>query len=330
MKNFFWTTNFHLQNEVENYFCMLESFNQKEFEGEISILLLGSLSRGEGSWKTIDGVDTIVSDIEFLTLVPIGFSKYHRLNEVFEIAKKTCFPDQKSSLFHIDNGIGSGGYDMSGLERKLITYDANVFGYTVVGKDYKNTLPKVTYRNINMLDIWEVLVHRVFSVLYWGKPLKDAGKYEEYRYNLAKNSLDLMVVLLVNNNQLISGFANRLETIKKLNIKKELKQYFEYCLSIKLSLSCEYSYTIDEMEDLFIRIVEQQDHDFGCHLSNYFCNIKSIVRRRMGQIKRMLRIEHIPSTQHHHLNRMVNILKNGSSINDRVIKDNIVLNGYPL
>ena len=70
MKNFFWTANFHLQNEVEKYFYMLESFNQKEFEGKISILLLGSLSRGEGSWKTIDGVDTIVSDVEFLTLVP--------------------------------------------------------------------------------------------------------------------------------------------------------------------------------------------------------------------------------------------------------------------
>ena len=101
-------------------------------------------------------------------------------------------------------------------------------------------------------------------------------------------------------------------------------------MSIKLSLSCEYTYTIEEMELFFISIVEQQDHDFGCHLSNYFCNIRSIVRRRMGQIKRMLRMKHIPLTQHQHLDRMINIFKNGSSINDRVIKDNIVLNGYPL
>lgn len=329
MRKFFWSNNAHLQAEVENYFNMLEDYNQNEFNGEISILLLGSMSRGEGSWKTIDGVDTIVSDIEFITQVPVGFDKHDRLYEVFDIAKSKCFPDQNSSLFHIDNGIGGGGYDMSGMERKLITFDANVFATTVVGKDYKHTMPHVTYSNINMQDIWEVLIHRIFSALYWGRPLKEAGKIDEYRYNIAKNSLDLMTVLLVNHKQLVSGFANRLEAIKKLDIDENVKNYFEYCLSIKLSIPCEHSFTIEEMEKFFVAILEQQDKMFGLHVSNYVVNLKFIARRTMGKAKRALRLKHLPPSQKRHLRNMLKMFKNGDMITDKVIKDNIVLNGYP-
>lgn len=329
MRKFFWTDNEHLQAEVEGYFTMLEEYNQSEFNGEISILLLGSMSRGEGSWNNIDGVDTIVSDIEFITQIPVGFGKPDRLNEVFEIAKNKCFPDQKSSLFHIDNGIGGGGYDMSGMERKLITFDANVFATTVVGKDYKYTMPQVTYSNINMQDIWEVLIHRIFSALYWGRPLKEAGKMDEYRYNIAKNSLDLMTVLLVNHKQLVSGFANRLEAIKKLDIDENVKRYFEYCLSIKLSLPCDCSFSIEEMEKLFVDILVQQDKMFGLHISNYLTNLKFIARRNMGKAKRALRLKHIPPCQKRHLSNMVELFKRGDMITDKIIKDNIVLNGYP-
>lgn len=330
MRKFFWTENEHLQTEVENYFSMLEEYNQNEFSGQISILLLGSMSRGEGSWKTIDGVDTIVSDIEFFTLVPVGFDQHDRLNEVFEIAKNKCFPDQKSSLFHIDYGIGGGGYDMSGMERKLITFDANVFATTVVGKDYKHTMPQVTYSNINMQDIWEVLIHRIFSALYWGRPLKEAGKIDEYRYNIAKNSLDLMTVLLVNHQQLVSGFANRLKAIKKLDIDDNVKRYFEYCLSIKLSLPCEYSFSIEEMENLFVDILEQQDKMFGLHISNYLTNLKFIARRNMGKVKRALRFKHLPPCQKRHLSNMVKLFKRGDGLTEKNLKNNLVLNGYPI
>lgn len=53
MRKFFWTNNEHLEQEVNNFFKMLEDYNQKEFNGEISMLLLGSMSRGEATWKKI-------------------------------------------------------------------------------------------------------------------------------------------------------------------------------------------------------------------------------------------------------------------------------------
>lgn len=330
MRKFFWTNNEHLEQEVNNFFKMLEDYNQKEFNGEISILLLGSMSRGEATWKKINGQDIIVSDIEVFTLLPIGFSKLDRLYQVFNDAKVKCFPDQNSSLFHIDYCVSCNGYDMSTMERKLITFDANAFAYTVVGKDYKYTMPSVNYSNINMLDIWEVLIHRIFSVLYWGKPLKESGKLEEYRYNIAKNSLDLMTVLLVNHGQLISGFANRLEAIKRLNIDNEIKKYLEYCLSIKLSIECEYFYSIDEMEKLFIRLMEEQASNFKFHYENYLRNLKAIARRHVGQIKRAIITKHIPCSQKIHLHNMIELFKSSNNLSRKNLLDNYVLNGYPI
>ena len=330
MRNYFWTANKHLEDEVNSFFQTIERYNQTEFNGEISMLLLGSMSRGEASWKNIDGIDMIVSDIEVLTLLPIGFTRFNRLYQVFDEAKSKCFPNQTSSLFHIDYCVSCGGYDMSKMERKLLTYDANVFAYTVVGRDFKNTIPKVTYTNINMQDIWEVLVHRIFSVLYWGKPLKESSRLEEYRYNIAKNSLDLMIVILVNHHQLVSGFANRLEAIKKLDIDESIKKYFEFCLSIKLSTPCSCNYSVEEMEQLFLSIVEEQDLAFGCHLSNLIYNIKPIIRRNIGKIKRSVKTHHLPCSQKLHLRRMIKLFKEDKPITDKILKDNYVINGYPI
>lgn len=330
MRKFFWFTNEHLEMKVENFFKMLEYYNQTEFDGKVSMLLLGSMSRGEASWKTINGVDTIVSDIEMLTLLPKGFTKFSRLHEVFDEAKSKCFSDQHSVLFHIDYGMTGGhGYDMSKMERKLLTFDANAYAYTVVGRDYKHTLPAVNYFNINMQDIWEIMVHRVFSLLYWGKPLKEAGRTEEYRYNIAKNSLDLMTVLLVNHGMLVSGFANRLNAIKGLDLPDNIKQYFECCLSIKSSTDCQYSYTTEEMERFFIGILEEQNKTFVFHRKNFYCNIKMILRRHAGQIKRALSIRHIPCTQKKHLQNMAKLFKENSPLKEKNLRDNFVLNGYP-
>lgn len=331
MKNnkFFWSPNEHLEAEVIKYFTLLEEYNQKYFEGKISILLLGSMSRGEASWSTINGIDTIVSDIEFITIVPLDFNKFDRLDWAFESAKNIAFPDQDSSLFHIDTGIAAPGNNLGKLERKLLTFDANVYGYCVVGPDIKDSLPVVTISNINMQDIWEILVHRIFSAIYWGLPLRENGHTEEYRYNIAKNSLDIMTVILVNNGQLISGFKNRLEAIKQIDIKEEYKCYFEYCLSIKLSTTSNKSYTIDEMETLFLQLLKYANDGFGCHCRNYIVNLKFIFRRYAGMTKRMLKARHLPSTQKHHFKNMICYFENPKNDIKSILLDNYVLNGYP-
>lgn len=332
--NFFWTINEHLEAEVMKYFAMLEEYNETYFGGQISILLLGSMSRGEASWKTINGVDTIVSDIEFFTIVPQGFNQYDKLNWALDEAKKESFPDQDSSLFHIDPGIGNSNRSFMGigLERKLITFDASVFGYCIVGPDVKNkVIPNVTLSNINMQDIWEVLIHRIFSAIYWGMPLKESGHIEEYRYNIAKNSLDLMTVLLVNNGKLISGFKNRLDAVKHLDIDESIKQYFEYCLSIKLSTECNYRFSIEEMEIMFLRLLTYTDEGFKCHLHNNIVNFFHIAKRYAGMMKRMFKSKHIPCTQHQHFNHMYDYFSGNKNDGlESILLDNYVLNGYPI
>lgn len=329
MRNFFWKNNPKLEKEVNSFFSEIELLNKREFNGEISMLLLGSMSRGEASWQTIDGIDTILSDIEVLTLLPANFSQIDKLEKnLYEIENK-CFPEQKSSLFHIDYSFSRNGYDLSTLEKKLLTFDAYVYAYTVVGEDYKDTLPQVTIKNINLVDVWEIMIHRMFSVLYWGKPLKDSGRQDEYCYNLAKNSLDLMTVLLVNHGLLISGFANRLRAIKALDISDDIKNYFEYCLSIKFSYHSEFDYSIEEMENIFLRIIQEQNRLFKFHASNFYHNYFSIARRHLGQAKRAFRVKHVPLTQEKLLKKMQVLFLANKKLSNKELLDNYVLNGYP-
>lgn len=327
--SYFWKENKYLEDCFNNFIKYIEDKNQTEFNGNVSMFLLGSLSRGEGSWKMIDGKPTIVSDIEFITLVPVDFDKTQRLSDVIDEARSLCFKDQNSSLFHIDIGISAGGFNLSKLERKLITFDAQEYGKFVVGKDYKNTLPHITIENINMHDIWEILVHRMFSVLYWGRPLKENGRMEEYRYNLAKNTLDLMTVVLINHGMLVSGFANRFNAINSLDIDTDTKKFFEYCLSIKLSTDCPYSFSIEEMEHKFLCILVDAEKSFSSHIHNNVVNARYIVRRHLGQLKRAIHYKKIPCTQRSHLYRMISIFKSSKTIPKRCIFDNLILNGYP-
>jgi hypothetical protein len=179
-----------------------------------------------------------------------------------------------------------------------------------------------------MRDIQEILVHRAFSVLYWGFSLKEEGKAEEYRYSLAKNSLDLMTVILMSRKILVSGFKNRLEEIKKLGLGVETENYFSYCLSVKLSEESEFSFTTEQMEDIFTSLLKKAKREFKVPLRSAFINFKYVLKRNSGKIKRMLKYKFIPDFKH--LDRLIYLLENKKMPMDKEIKANLVLHGYPV
>ena len=253
--NYFYTHNDYLNNLVEDYFKELNIINESKYSGMLSVLLLGSMSRGEASWyKDENNYDQLISDIEFFTIYPEGFARFQEWETDFRNTAKRIFKDQSSSLIHVDNSYVSIN-GIKHLERKLLLFDAIKMGKTVVGMDYKHLLPNTDINNINYIDLREVLIHRLVSVMYYGTPLKQSGNLIEYRYSLAKNSLDLMTVLLLENGILISGFKNRLEAVQRLSIPDRYKEYFEYCLQIKLSLPQTRTIDISIMETIFIELV---------------------------------------------------------------------------
>ena len=192
---YFRKENVALEEKIDSYFERIEKYNREHFEGKLSVMLLGSLSRGEATWVKDGENDKMLSDIEYFTIYPDGFMAFSEYNEMCERAKNEVFGNQKSSLFHIDNTFVKKEA-LCYMERKLITYDAKCMGKTVVGEDCVKLLPEITIENINLCDIKDILTHRIFYVLYYGKEMGEKGKTEEYKYLLSKNSLDLMTVIL--------------------------------------------------------------------------------------------------------------------------------------
>ena len=326
--SYFYKENKELEEKVNRYFSGLADFNNTHFGGKLSVVLLGSLSRGEGTWINESGRDILVSDIEFFTVYPEEAGSFEEYDKFITSYAKEVFGENASSLFHADNSYVLKSR-LKSMEKKLLTYDAVHFGKCVVGEDVMPLFPKIDIHNINLYDIRYILTHRVFAVLYYGFPLKEQGDEAEYCYCLAKNSLDLMTVLLVENGILESGFINRYSKIKELSIDGKIKDYFGYCLSLKLGEPYDTSFTTEEMEGIFISLVKELNKNFRFKAENILSNIRHIVRRRLGMLNRTLKYKNIAFSKRH-LNNLITSFENRNKITEKEIKDNLVLNGYPM
>ena len=311
---------------MDRYFARLAEYNDTYCDGKLSILLLGSLSRGEGTWQPTETGARLLSEIEYFTVFPDGFDGRAAFTDFAKEVQREVFADQDSALFHIDNTF-IRRESLPRMERKLLTYDAAHMGKTVVGEDCVPLLPTITVENINLCDIRDILTHRVFSVLHYGLPMKREGDLEGYRYSLAKNSLDLMTVLLVSHGLLESGFIRRLNFIRTLPIDERLKAYFAYCLSIKLSTECEDAFTIEEMEEQFLCLLKDLSRSFRVPLKNKWLNRHVVLRRRMGMVKRALRYHHVPRAGH--LKSLIASFEKKIPLTYRQLNNNLIINGYP-
>lgn len=324
---YFYKENPALEAQVDRYFARLAEYNDTYCDGKLSVLLLGSLSRGEGTWQITDTGARILSDIEYFTVYPDEFADFAAFTDFAKEVQREVFADQNSSLFHIDNTFVRRAA-LPRMERKLLTYDASRMGKTVVGEDCVPLLPAITVENVNLCDIRDILTHRVFSVLHYGLPMKREEDVEGYRYSLAKNSLDLMTVLLVANGQLESGFIRRLALVKELPIDERIKAYFAYCLSIKLSTECADTFTIEEMEEQFLGLLKSLSHSFRVPLKNVWLNRRVVLRRRMGMVKRALRYRHLPRCGH--LKSLITSFEKKLPLTYRQLNNNLIINGYPI
>ena len=327
--SYFYQPNRGLEEKVNDFFRRVADYCDYNFCGCLSVILVGSLSRGEATWiQNPDGSDRLLSDIEFFTVYPRDFRAFKEYSDMLSQIAQDIFRGQDSSLFYIDNTF-IPEKRMPTIGRKLIIYDTQCFGKCVVGKDVKDLFPKIDIRNIVMDDIGDVMSHRIFSVLYYGIPMKESGDIEGYRYSLAKNSLDLMTVILVNQGVLESGFINRLKRIKSLPISDQFKDYFEYCLSIKLHTPIDRTYSVEQMEMLFLKILKETRKDFRVSVSNRIVNISYLLRTRLGIWRRAILQRHFPVSKKRHLSNMIDAFERWGKLTSAEKKHNRVIFGYP-
>lgn len=323
---YFYRENSVLEKMTDSYFSDIADYNNKRFGGKLSVILLGSLSRGEGTWEQTESGYRLLSDIEYFTVYPDGFNEFSEYTAETEKIGKSIFGKQ-SALFHIDNSFVSKGF-LSEMERKLLTYDAKSFGKCVVGEDTVKLLPDITIENINFFDIRDVLTHRAFSVLYYGLPMKKSEDISGYTYCLAKNSLDLMTVILAKHGILASGFINREREIEKLDIDEKLKSYFRFCLAIKLCEEPEEFFSPEEAKEIFLKTEKELALSFKVPFKYVFINFKAVTRRFLGICKRSIKYRHLPKKGH--LNRLIESIEKENEITETEKLDNLVINGYPL
>lgn len=327
--SYFYIDNPVLEQQVNRFFSILSEANARKYGGNLSILLLGSMSRGEATWqKNAKGKIQLLSDIEFFTVFPDSFSEFSSFTADIRNASEEAFGSDHLNLFHVDNTYVRRS-SLPKMERKLLTYDATVFGRCVVGEDVVTLLPQITIDNINWCDIWDILTHRVFSVLYYGFPLKRQDMENEYRYSIAKNSLDLMTVILVSKGYLESGFARRLKLLQSLDISKEWLDYFDCCLNIKQGITSDCLYSTTEMEQIFGDILQELTDTFHIPIQNVLRNALPVLRRRMGMVKRALYCRQMPLTCRKHLNNLIACYKKKTDLDQKTMSDNYILHGYP-
>ncbi len=326
---YFFRNNVLLEDRVNYFFSYLNDYNKTHFNGALSIILVGSLSRGEGTWTIDDdGEYQILSDIEFFTVYPEGFTAFDCFNKCISEARYKAFNGQKYELFHIDNTFTPISR-MKNCGRKLIIFDTKSFGKCLVGSDVLSLLPEIDIHNVVLDDIWDIMVHRAFSVLFYGIKMKKNNDYLGYRYSIAKNSLDLMTIILAKNGILISGFKNRYDSLKTEYVSKKYISYLYYCLNIKLGIEQNVEYEIDRMEELFVELLLSCMNEFKIPLKNRLVNFRFLFHNFLGVLRRVIVYKHIPCSRKKHLKSLIQELKTTQILQEKDIRNNLVLYAYP-
>ena len=86
-----------LEAQVDRYFARLAEYNDTYCEGKLSVLLLGSLSRGEGTWQATETGVRLLSDIEYFTIYPDGFTEQSAFANFAKEVEREVFADQDSA-----------------------------------------------------------------------------------------------------------------------------------------------------------------------------------------------------------------------------------------
>lgn len=122
----------------------------------ISILLTGSLSRGEGVWKFYKGDPILVSDIDLFIVVEKPISNYV-LNRISnEISRRTGFSfDIKFSLFEL----------LPYLPKDTHTFDWKYSSKVLWGANVLDIFPKFSSEDIDQKDIIILFFNRILLTL---------------------------------------------------------------------------------------------------------------------------------------------------------------------
>lgn len=323
--------NSKIEEKLTLYFEKLKIYFEGTYPNHISVCLIGSLSKGEGTWVLVDDKPYLISDIEYFIIYEKASIDRNVIDQNLKRIERQVFGYESTSTFHIDYTYLKHSC-LSKMEKKFIVFEAKVFGKTVCGKDLQHLFPEVTIDNINDCDTKDILNHNAFSILYYGKWRETSGSPLEYCYLLGKNGLGLLSLYLCMSGILEPGFIGRVHMIRRTSDDTELIKYFERCLEIKLDVQNISHCDSNKMEELFVEKAIFLSKEYKVRWRSIKKNWYHIIRRFLGIVKRGIKAKCFFVGPRKHFNEMIDTIHNGcdDEVRKRICKEHYVLYGFPM
>lgn len=182
-----------------------------------SVLLHGSAARGELSWWADPrGGVALGSDVEAAVVVdegpapPAAAAVEERLREL-----QRAVGGGEATPFHVDLEYATPA-TLGAFPRTFRTWDTRETGVTLAGEDLRHALPALDAGTIDLRQLNEVPVHRLWEMAFRApRGLLDgtagAGETDAFRGVCARQALDLTTWLLPHFGVMVPTFRRRVE-----------------------------------------------------------------------------------------------------------------------
>lgn len=220
----------------------------KILEGKdvLSIMALGSLPRGELSYRTKNGSLELFSDIDILVITKGDTNK----KEQFLLREKL---KELERIFQPGNPLFDINIEFFALQEfkrlpfKVRFYELKESGKTLSGQDLRHVIPKFGLENLNVKDTNNIVRDRLLHVLlYFPRELLEGKKndfsQDVFKYILARNALDITTVALFQRGIFLSTYSERVKYVVAnsgtfvSDFGSDFPRFLTRCLKVKLNM----------------------------------------------------------------------------------------------
>jgi hypothetical protein len=197
-----------------------------------SVLLHGSAARGELTWwREPQGGVSLGSDLEMCVVLdaPLGAQAGAQLQaRVRQVEREVS--GGPAALFHVDLEYDTPA-GLGGRPRTFRTWDTRATGWTLAGEDLRAALPALDAATIDLRQLNEVPIHRLWEMAFRAPAALLEGTAAEaqadaFRMVCARQALDLTTWLLPHFGVMVPTFRRRVEVWERQLDALPLGRYF--------------------------------------------------------------------------------------------------------
>ena len=215
-------------------------------EGVLSIIALGSLPRGELSYRMRNGNLELFSDIELIIVTKGKISKEDQIVLIKNLKSLRKRFQTASPLFDIAVEFLSL-QEFKKLPYKVRFYELKESGEVLFGEDIRYMIPRVNVNNRNIKDTNNIILRRLLSILlYFPRELFEDKRmdfaHDVFKYTVARNALDIATVLLFQKGIFLPTYREKIEYIVSNSDKftndfgSDFPHFLTRCLKVKLDM----------------------------------------------------------------------------------------------